>query len=194
MAHETPPGPLTLARGTFLIASPGLLDPNFRRTVVLLCAHGPEGSYGLVLNRARDLTVADLSSDSVLLAGRTDPLWSGGPVQQDTLQVLHRLGPGVPGALHIVGDVHLGGDPVVLRARLDEQEGEGTVLRFVLGYSGWGKDQLEAELEEGAWILAPANEALVFDAPPGSVWRRALRALGPEFAEQADEPLDPSWN
>jgi len=179
---------------SLLVAMPDLADPNFRRTVVLLCAHGPEGSFGVVVNRRAPMTVADLSSDHALLEGRKDPLWVGGPVQTDTLQVLHRLAPGVPGSLAVVGGVHLGGDPAVLRALLDEESPGGETVRFFLGYSGWGEGQLEEELEAGAWIVRPADAALVFDPEPGTLWRRLLRGLGASFAGVVDEPPDPSWN
>ncbi|MFV1959436.1 MAG: YqgE/AlgH family protein, partial [Planctomycetota bacterium] len=86
--EPAPPG-----RGTFLIASPRLLDPNFMHAVVLLVAHGPEGSHGIVVNRPGSLTVADLKSDHPLLDGRSDPLWVGGAVQVEALQILHRLAP-----------------------------------------------------------------------------------------------------
>lgn len=181
-------------RGTFLISSPRLLDANFMHTVVLLCEHNDQGSYGLVVNRPGRLTVADLQSDNELLDGRSDRLWLGGPVQLETVQLLHRLGPGIPGSLHVVDDVHLGGDPAVVRRTLEKRQESRELIRFVLGYSGWGEGQLEAELEEGAWVVCPASEDLIFDAQPETLWRRALRRLGGAWAALADQPPDPSWN
>jgi putative transcriptional regulator len=186
--------PIQPDRGTFLIASPRLLDPNFMHAVVLLCAHGAEGSYGLIVNRQGDMTVEDLESDSVLLAGRRDPIWAGGPVQMETLQILHRLGSEIPGALHIVDDVHLGGDAPVVRALIEKRQPLPEQMKFVLGYAGWGAGQLEQELEQGSWIVTTADADLVFDPSPRKVWRRALRALGEPYAPLADEPPDPSWN
>ncbi len=181
-------------RGTFLVAAPQLLDPNFMHAVVLLCDHGPDGSYGLIVNRPGRLTVRDLQSDAPLLDQRDDRLWLGGPIQLETLQVLHRLGPGIPGALHVIDDVHLGGDPAVLHAALGQRHESRELVRFVLGYSGWGAGQLEAEIAEGTWVVCDADEASVFDARPESVWRRVLRGLGGAFAHLADVPPDPSWN
>ncbi len=186
--------PIAPERGTFLISSPRLMDQNFMHTVVLLCDHTDEGSYGVVVNRPGKLTVADLQTDNELLAGRDDALWMGGPVQLETVQLLHRLGSGIPGSMHVVDDVHLGGDPAVIRRAL-EKRGEGReLIRFLLGYSGWGAGQLEAELSEGAWVTCPASEELIFDVRPDTLWRRALRRLGGAWAALADEPPDPSWN
>lgn len=186
--------PALPAPGTFLIASPRLLDPNFMHAVVLLCAHGPEGSHGLIVNRPADLKVADLESDHELLKDRQDPVWLGGPVQREVLQLIHRLGTSIPGSVLVTGDVRLGGDPDVLRTSLDTMGVGPAHVRFVLGYSGWGTGQLDVELEEGSWIVARADPALVFDPAPETVWRRTLRAMGGSFAALANEPPDPSWN
>ncbi len=163
-------------------------------SVVLLCDHNSDGSYGVVLNHLASLTVANLEAKVELLEGRDDPLWVGGPVQQDTVQVLHRLGSSVPGSLHVVDDVHLGGDPTVIHAALTRRKEGRELVRFVLGYSGWGSGQLDEELREGAWVVCPATEDLVFDAEPTTLWRRVLRRLGGAYAQLADVPPDPSWN
>ena len=189
--------PCAPAAGTFLVASPSLMDPNFTRSVVLICRHGLEGTYGLIINRRTERTVSDLKSDASLLDGRDDPLYLGGPVAGDTLQVLHRHGTSLPGGMAVMGDVHLGGDPAILGNILSgpSNPGEGTEsTRFVLGCSGWGEGQLDSEIREGAWIVCEAEERFVFDPDPGTVWRRVLRSLGPPWATLADLPPDPSWN
>jgi putative transcriptional regulator len=194
MEAESEFRPVAPERGTFLISSPRLLDPNFMHTVVLLCEHNDDGSYGLIVNRPGKLTVADLHSDNELLEDREDRLWMGGPVQLETVQLLHRLGPGIPGSLHVVDDLHLGGDPAVIRRALEKRQESRELIRFVLGYSGWGEGQLEAELAEGAWVVCPAAPELVFDPRPETLWRRALKRLGGAWASLAHEPPDPTWN
>jgi putative transcriptional regulator len=194
MASPDPAPPLLPARGHFLVASPRLLDPNFMHAVVLLCDHGPQGSYGVIVNRRGDLTLSDLGSDAPLLKGRGDAVWFGGPVGVEQLQVLHGLGDTVPGSLSVLPGVQLGGDPVVLKKQLSGKTGNAAPTKFVVGYSGWGARQLDGELREGAWVVCPANTRLVFDAEPGTLWRRVLRARGAPYADLADIPPDPTWN
>jgi putative transcriptional regulator len=194
MPDPVPDPPLLPARGTFLVASPRLLDPNFMHAVVLLCDHGPEGSYGVIVNRRGEVTVDDLGSESPLLSGRKDPVWFGGPVGVEQLQVLHGLGDTVPGSLPVLPGVNLGGDPDVLKRILAAKSAHGAPTKFVVGYSGWGARQLEGELKEGAWVVCPAKERFVFDAEPDTLWRRVLRARGTPYAALADLPPDPTWN
>jgi putative transcriptional regulator len=189
--------PSVPAAGTFLVASPGLMDPNFTHAVVLVCRHGVEGTYGLIVNRRTPRSVADLESDAPLLSGRADPLYLGGPVAGDTLQILHRGHGGVPGGLAVMGDIHLGGDPAVLHGVLPGPEDVAACagsVRFVLGCSGWGEGQLDSEIREGAWVVCEAEERFVFDPDPETVWRRVLRSLGTPWASLADLPPDPTWN
>src|SRR6185295_7440622 len=115
---ETNLVPLLPTRGTLLVASPRLLDPNFMHAVVLLCDHGPQGSYGVIVNRRGEIKLSDLGSDAPLLEGRTDPVWFGGPVGVEQLQILHGLGDTVPGALALMPGVQLGGDTQVLAKHL----------------------------------------------------------------------------
>jgi putative transcriptional regulator len=184
---------LAPARGTFLVASPRLLDPNFMHAVVLLCDHGPQGSYGVIVNRRGDVSLSDLGSDVPLLKGKKDSVWLGGPVGIEQLQVLHTAGETVPGALTVMPGVQLGGDPdVLLKALSGAARREGA--KFIVGYSGWGADQLEGELREGAWVVCPASASFIFDREPQTLWRRVLRARGGGYAQLADLPPDPSWN
>jgi hypothetical protein len=104
VSESAPPLPSRPATGCFLVASPGLMDPNFTHAVVLICRHGTDGTYGLIVNRRTNRNVSHLESDAALLTGRTDPLFLGGPVADDTLQILHRSEHGVPGGLPVLGD------------------------------------------------------------------------------------------
>lgn len=183
-----------LAKGTLLVASPRLLDPNFMHSVVLVCDHGESGAYGLIVNRPGPLAVADLGSDLPLLDGRQDKLWHGGPVGTEAVQVLHGFGAGIPDSTCVVDGVWVGADPTVLHAALEKDEAEDPRLRFVVGYSGWSPGQLEQELRECAWVVCPARASIVFDPEPETLWRRVLRELGGSLASLADVPPDPTWN
>ena len=182
--------PPALASGILLIASPTLRDPNFARSVVLLCEHDvDEGSMGLVVNRPSEMTLSETLN-------RIGPhprqsLWIGGPVQRDIVLVLHRDA-AVRGARSICDGIALGGeeDDIVELVR-----GPGaSQVRVFAGYSGWGAGQLEEEMETGSWITCPARARLIFDQQPDEMWAEVLRSLGPEYARLTRVPLDPRVN
>lgn len=191
---EDLPPLLEPAPGRLLVSNPRMLDPNFMHTVVFLCDHDPLGSYGLVLNRPSEKRVNDLGSKVQLLADRDDPLWIGGPVASDTLQVVHRLEEPIEGSMPILPGLYLGGEPDALDAALCRVEDPKSRIRFVLGYSGWSAGQLQGEMAEGAWVVCETKPKFVFDHEPRTLWRRVLRDRGGPFAGMADLPPDPSWN
>lgn len=178
------PGP-----GTLLIAPPTVLDPNFFRTVVLLCEHSTNGSFGLILNRPIEVEIDILTGD---LAGYEGELCFGGPVQPDTLHFLHRLD--VPDAEPVVDGIRWGGDFESVMSYHREQSLTDSTLKLFLGYSGWGAGQLHDEIQAGGWIVADADASAVFGEPARELWRKRLRKLGGEFAVLANFPIDPRLN
>lgn len=195
MAHDplelNPENPLPPQRGTLLVSGPYLADPYFRRTVVLLCTHDDEGSFGLVLNRPIDMGVADLMEDMPTVPS---PVGIGGPVQSSNLFYLHTLAPRIEGSLHVVNDIHMGGDYEQLRSILSAAPKLARHVRFFVGYSGWEEDQLQREIEQRSWLVHPANKRLVMQAGPSDLWADTLRSMGPAFAPLANFPEDPSLN
>lgn len=182
---QPPVGP-----GTFLVASPILRDPNFARTVVLLCEHDDEeGSMGLVINRPTEVTL-DRAVEGVA-ENPEQHLWYGGPVQRDVVLVLHRE-IGVEGARSVCDGMSLGGEPDLI---LDLLRGPRCKdVRVFSGYSGWSAGQLRDELEAGSWIVSPAVARVVFETEAGSIWETVLRSLGPRYAYLTGLPLDPRVN
>lgn len=177
--------------GALLVARPPLADPNFRRTVILLCEHTTEGSFGLVLNRPTGLSLGDAIDEPLPF---DSALWSGGPVQTDTLHYLHPYGDAVDGALPVLDGVFWGG---AFESVCEGVEGEwldADRFRFFVGYSGWGPGQLDAEVDEGAWLVLDADPALVFSDGADVLWRHVLRRLGGEYALLSTYPDDPSLN
>jgi putative transcriptional regulator len=173
-----------------LIASPILRDPNFARTVVLLCEHDEEeGSMGLVVNRPSDLTLGQTIEG--FEDDATQKLWVGGPVQRDVVLVLHRNA-AIPGARPVVDGMALGGEPDELLALL--RGARWSDVRVFSGYAGWGAGQLQRELAERSWIVCPARADFVFDSDPDGTWSALLRFLGPRYAYLATIPLDPRVN
>jgi len=181
-----------LAPGTLAISAPMMKDPNFRRTVILVCEHQPsEGSFGLILNRELDVQLGDVMDGTF---DYDPPLYLGGPVQRETLHYLHTRPDAISGGIPLPGDLTWGGNFEQVR----EMAQAGTVsdddIRFFLGYSGWGPGQFEGELDKDAWILAPDAAPLVFEADPEQLWRTVLRRMGGEYAVLANFPDDPRMN
>ena len=179
-------------RGQLLIASPKIVDPNFRRVVVYMAEHTDEGAMGLVLNRPAETTVSEAVPDLEWLAGDGDAgVWVGGPVSPASVIVLAEFEDPARAALVVDGD--LGFVP----AEIDDRDAFAAGVRRVrifAGHSGWGPGQLEAELEEDSWIVAPAERSDVFTADPEALWSRVLRRKGAEYVLLATMPMDPSLN
>lgn len=197
----------TLDKGTFLIAGPGMYDPNFRQAVILLCEHNDRGSMGLVINRPTELVLTEAVHQ---LAGteRDDVIYSGGPVQPDHLLILIRSELTPPSSHHVFGDVYLGTDLPTLKSLLDptaEREAapgaaeippmpQEAAFRGYAGYAGWSQGQLDTEMETDSWIVVPADSKWIFDADPKVVWPELMRSLGPRHAKYANMPRDPGLN
>jgi putative transcriptional regulator len=177
--------------GILLISDPFLKDPNFMRTVVLLCEHAPEGSFGLVLNRKTEHKLGHLID---ALEGKELDVFYGGPVQQDTLHFLHQLPDLIPGAQQIAKGVYWGGDFETVIALLLKGELDDTKIRFYLGYSGWSGGQLDDELKEKSWLTVQATKQLVFDKDEQSIWKKSVRQMGGQYEQLVNYPIDPQLN
>jgi putative transcriptional regulator len=175
---NSPPEENSLA-GQLLIAMPAMADPRFARTVVCLCAHSPEGAMGLVINRP----IERLSFDALLRQVKVDPvpaqrqvrLLAGGPVEEGRGFVLHSGEWRAEGSIPVEGGLALTANVDILKAIAEGGGPRQCVL--ALGYAGWGPGQLESELSENAWLTAPADEALLFDADAATKWQRAMSKL-----------------
>jgi putative transcriptional regulator len=176
-------------RGQLLIAGPGLLDPNFWRTVVLIVEHSEDGALGLVLNRPSETTVGEAVTELEDLLDVDDPLYIGGPVQPSALIVLGEFEDPEDAALVAFEDIGVlaGGS----------QDDPAPVLRrgrAFVGHAGWGPGQLDSELERGDWITEPARAQDAFSDDPGALWETVLTRKGGSYALVARMPPDPSVN
>jgi putative transcriptional regulator len=174
--------------GKLLISSPSLVDPNFRRTVVLMTHHDEEGAVGLVLSRPSELRIDEAVPDLGDLPYADEVVYVGGPVQPEAVVVLAELSEPPGDTAPIVGNV------VYMSPDTEPEELAASRVRVFAGYSGWGPGQLEAELEEPAWIVARAEPSDVFAADPDELWRRVLHRKGGKFSLIATMPYDPSLN
>lgn len=168
---------------------PDLVDPNFRRTVVLLVHHDGDGTVGLVLNRPAEVRAADLCEtlDVVWTGDARQPVHWGGPVQPNTGWVVtgDDALAGVSGVTAIGCGIHFAGSLEALRAVAKYPPER---LRIFLGYAGWGPGQLEGELAQGAWVVVPLSAATVFDVPAEELWTHAWRVLGIDPATVVSTP------
>lgn len=168
--------------GQLLIASPSMAD-YFRRTVVLLVEHNPEGAFGLVLNQPSEATVGEAVEELAEMIGPEHVIHVGGPVQRNAVTAIgEHVDPAAASKLIVgaIGMVDLDRPPELAR------------LRVFAGYAGWGPGQLESELEAEAWIVEPAHPDDPF--AEGDLWARVLARKGGEFALLARMPVDPSLN
>ncbi len=177
-------------RGQLLIAGATLPDPNFARTVVLVCEHSEEGALGLVLNRAGDLSVAESAPELTELIGDDGTIDEGGPVQPEALLVLAEFDDVSHAAIQVVGAVGLMGDG----NEIEDIAGATKRARVFHGYAGWGPGQLDAELARDDWFVAPAGIDDIFDPDAEELWQRVLARKGGHFAVVARMPVDPSVN
>ena len=181
---------LEISKGKILIALPTLLDPNFCRTVILLCDHGAEGSMGLVINRPTDVEVSALINDYPVLAN-AGRVYTGGPVSRNAMLILCRGNSSIEGH-GVLKDVTLAKDIEIFK----ESHGWKWTgdLRCYLGYAGWAPGQLEAEMESGAWALMEGDSVLLFDREPDLLWHGLIEKVGGPWAVYASMPPDPSMN
>jgi putative transcriptional regulator len=176
-------------QGQLLIASPSLLDPNFRRTVVLVTEHNEEGAAGLVLNRPGPAPVSELVPQLEPLVDDGEQVWLGGPVQQDAVLVLGEFLDPDDAAVPLFDGL---GFPA-----LDEPEEVLPVTirrRVFAGYAGWGAGQLEDEVERDDWFVEPAAPDDAFTDAPDELWGEVLRRKGGIYELVSRIPEDPSVN
>lgn len=190
------PTDLRVATGTILASSPDLLDPNFMHSLSVMCEHSEEGAYGLVVNKQSSLTLDRLLPEHEVFSKLALPVWWGGPVGTDTLQILHRIPEHVASGVSLGGGLYLGATLEELAEFvLGRSEREVTdACRFVLGYAGWGAGQLELELAGGSWLPVALEVELAFLYEQEIAWQRAVRSLGAEGEGLAVMPPDLDWN
>ena len=178
--------------GSILISEPYLGDPNFERTVVLICSHVEgEGTFGLVLNRLSNLKlsdVVDIYNDTF-----EAELGIGGPVQYNTLHYVHQIS-NLPQAVQLNDNLYWGGDFESLRTLIGTGEVTPTDIKFFLGYSGWTPGQLQEEIDKNVWIVNNNAANKLFNLEADTLWRNILRQMGGKYKVLSNYPVDPRLN
>lgn len=179
-------------RGDLLISEPFLADPNFARTVILLCEHNEEGSFGFVLNKPAQVKLNELLEG---VKNRQDSIYIGGPVQQNTLQFIHRNDGIIEGGIEVKNGLYWGGNFEQMHAIIESELISDSDIKFFIGYSGWGAGQLKSELEVNSWIISrDINIEQIFDTDVKSLWKEILQKMGGKYKAVSNFPVDPRLN
>jgi putative transcriptional regulator len=160
-----------------LLSMPQMNDPNFERTVVLLCQHDADGAFGLVINRPITTTARVVSADRPEDASEHQlEVWVGGPVEPERSWILTSDATEDAHAVSVCDGVFLSTSPDMLRRIIDGSADDR--MRLVAGYASWGPGQLDTEMAASAWLSVEVQLDLVFDTPAESMWDKAIRRLG----------------
>jgi putative transcriptional regulator len=164
----------------FLIAMPGLRDPNFARTVTYICEHTEKGAMGIVVNRPLELSLADVLEHMNIASAAPDigaqPVYLGGPVDNERGFVLHTRTAPWSSTLKVTNGIYITTSRDILEAMARGEGPERTLV--ALGYAGWASGQLENEMQDNAWLSGPSDIAVLFDLPAEERWAAAARLLG----------------
>lgn len=167
--------------GSLLCADRSLRDPNFAQTIILIVKYDEEGTLGLILNRRSEVPISRILDDWKEAKGRKEPIFVGGPVEKSSLLALFRSRAKSEDSRSILREVRLVSDHAQLQHMLQSSSGPDK-FRLYAGYAGWAPEQLEEEIEAGAWHIFPGDANAVFDSDPDSLWMRMIRKSETEIA------------
>jgi putative AlgH/UPF0301 family transcriptional regulator len=179
-----------LGAGKLLVASRGLADPNFAKTVILLVHCDDQGVVGLILNRRTDVALSRVLEGLQGAKDRSDPAYLGGPVEASAVLALLQSPAKVEGAEHIFSGVYLISTKTLLEQTLAPRP-DPKVFHVYLGYAGWTKDQLRMEVELGGWFIFPGDTGAIFNSDPGSLWPQMIGKTELKYAERKPASPDP---
>jgi len=168
--------PSSVEKGVLLVASPSLIDPNFKKSVVLIVEHGPEGTLGVIVNRSTNTLLSKALPDLGVLKGTTYRLFTGGPVEPTRLVLLFRLKEPVTGLRQIFDGVYVG-DTLGIVERVITQAKPTETFRAFAGFARWAPGQLGFEMRQGAWATLQPDSKGIFDHDPATFWQDCLDRL-----------------
>ena len=178
-------------KGRVLISEPFLDDDYFKRSVVLICEHNEEGSFGFVLNNYMEFPLTEIMDDFPEFNSRIS---IGGPVNNDNLYYIHIVGEKIKGSLEILPGIYMGGSFDEMKSLIESNEIKENEIRFFVGYSGWALGQLEKELKESAWIVSIADKETLMDTSIENLWKKILGQMGENHQLFSNYPEDPNLN
>jgi putative transcriptional regulator len=169
----------TVANGIFLIARPGMKDPNFSKTVVLVTLPKGGAPLGVILNRPLKQRLADLFPDFKTLKDKTDPIYFGGPVELPLVSFLVRSKKTPESALPVLQDVYFSTNHDLFKKLMQRSDPTANVRVFA-GYSGWAPGQLQTEIKRGGWYTLPADASTIFNGDPAKMWDKLVERASRE--------------
>lgn len=182
----------------FLIAMPSMKDGIFERAVIYICEHNNEGAMGIIINLPVNISIDELLSQTVE-ADLDDesgspaepktvintPVFKGGPVSEDRGFVLHTTYPGFSSSLQINDELMITSSLDVLATLGTNKQPDNYIV--ALGYSGWGKGQLEQEIADNSWLTIHADEDILFNVPVHQRWEQAVQKIGINVSQLSNE-------
>ena len=180
------------AAGRLLISEPFMMDPNFKRSVILLTEYSEEGAMGFILNHASEFLLGDILPD---LSYSEIPVFIGGPVAGNTLHFVHRCPEKIDGGVEIEAGLFWGGDFEMVKKLITTYQLNTSEIRFFTGYSGWTPKQLDDEIKEDSWIVTNnVKMETIFTDNEENLWREVVIGLGQRYAHIANFPENPALN
>jgi putative transcriptional regulator len=178
--------------GRLLISEPFLMDPNFKRSVILITEHQEEGTVGFILNHSSTLLLKDVIPE---LEEADFPVYLGGPVETDTIHFIHRCPELIADGQEVAKGIYWGGNFETLKVLIANKSIKESDIKFFIGYSGWGLGQLRMEMKENTWIVSEEfHPDVVFSDNEENLWREVIINLGPKYAHVSNFPQDPNLN
>lgn len=175
-------------KGRVLIADPFTKDDYFGRSVVYLCDHNSQGTFGFVLSNYLDIDLAEVAKNFPNINANIS---IGGPVQTESIFFIHTLGDRIPGSVEVEDGIYIGGDYDLITEQLTEGKVDSSQVRFFLGYSGWDPGQLEAEIARNNWIVAPVISPLeIMDTSIKDIWQKFMKREGKKYDVLSRAPID----
>lgn len=182
---------IEIKAGTILLAEPFMLDPNFKRSVVLICEHNDVGTTGFILNKPVDIKIHELVPD---FPESKAAVHIGGPVAVDSLHFLHNVGDLLDNSQEVCPGVYWGGDFEKLKFLMETGVIQDQNIRFFIGYSGWSEGQLIEEMQETSWLTEVMDANYLFRVKPFVLWQTVLHNKGNTYTVIAQMPDAVSLN
>ena len=180
------------AAGCLLISEPFMMDPNFKRAVILLTEYSEAGAMGFILNHPGDFLLGDVLPD---VSYSELPVYTGGPVGNNTLHFIHCCPEKIEDGIEIAEGIFWGGDFEKVKELVSSYQLSENEIRFFTGYSGWTPKQLDDEIKEDSWIVAnKLNKETIFSQNEENLWREVVISLGNRYAHIANFPENPALN